>query len=383
MDKYFVASIAGANSLGNKRVKRLVEFFGSGQAAWTAEVADLKNSGLTPKALEYFIEWRQTHPDAPEQLAEYCQRKNFGLCTIFDEDYPPLLKQISVPPVLFYYRGKIFPDVERVGIVGTRNNTDYGKGVAIALGRELAATGLTVVSGAARGIDTFAHTGALETGRTVAVLGQGLSVRCSREKEKLLDRIAENGLVMSEFSLKTVANEGTFVTRNRIIAGLCRTVIVVEAGEKSGALNTGDWAISNGREVLVVPGSIHWKKSVGCHNLIREGAILIKNAQDVLEFYNLDVPKNFSSEIVDANIPDKKIPADIPEKVPAKNSVPPANLSVEAAKIFELIPSGDFITGDEILNVADDIAPNELPKIILELDIKGYIIEDAGRYTRK
>ena len=92
-----------------------------GQAAWEADVADLKNSGLTPKALEAFVEWRQTHPDAPEKLADYCERKGVGLCTFFDEDYPPLLKEISVPPIIFYYRGKILPNVERVGIVGTRN----------------------------------------------------------------------------------------------------------------------------------------------------------------------------------------------------------------------------------------------------------------------
>ncbi|MBR3745964.1 MAG: DNA-processing protein DprA, partial [Selenomonadaceae bacterium] len=271
MDKYFVASIAGANSLGNKRVKRLVDFFGNGRAAWTAAVADLKNC-LPPKALNFFVEWRNSHPDAPERLADYCERKGFGLCTIFDEDYPPILKEISVPPVLFYYRGKIFPDVERVGIVGTRDNTPYGKNVALALGRKLAAAGLTIVSGAARGIDTFAHTGALETGRTVAVLGQGLSARCSREKAKLLDRIAENGLVMSEFSLKTEANEGTFPMRNRIISGLCRGIVVVEAGEKSGAIVTSDFAGTQGREVLVVPGNVYSEKSVGCHNLIRDGA---------------------------------------------------------------------------------------------------------------
>ena len=382
MDKYFVASIAGANSLGNKRVKRLVDFFGNGRAAWTAEVADLKNAGLPPKALESFVEWRNFHPDAPERLEDYCKRHGFGLCTIFDEDYPPILKKISLPPVLFYYRGKIFRDVERVGIVGTRDNTPYGKNVAITLGRKLAAAGLTIVSGAARGIDTFAHTGALETGRTVTVLGHGLSVRCSREKEKLLDQIAENGLVMSEFSLKTPPNEGTFISRNRIIAGLCRTVIVVEAGEKSGALNTGTWAVENDREVLVVPGNVYSEKSIGCHNLIREGATLIKNARDVLEYYNLDVPKKFSVSPDESDVP-KNFSANVPEKVPAKNSPPPANLSDKAAKIFELIPAGNFITGDEILNVTDEIAPNELPKIILELDIKGYIIEDAGRYTRK
>ncbi|MBR1646956.1 MAG: DNA-processing protein DprA [Selenomonadaceae bacterium] len=386
MDKYFVASIAGANSLGNRRVKRLVEFFGNGRAAWEAEVADLKNSGLPSASIESFIEWRNSHPDAPDRLSDYCERKGFGLCTIFDEDYPPILKEISLPPVLFYYRGKISRDAERVGIVGTRNNTPYGKNVAQELGRKLAAAGLTIVSGAARGIDTFAHTGALETGRTVAVLGQGLSARCSREKKKLLDQIAENGLVMSEFSLKTEANEGTFPTRNRIISGLCRTVIVVEAGEKSGALLTSEFAAMDSREVLVVPGNVYSEKSIGCHNLIRDGATLIKNAQDVLEYYNLDVPKKISVPPSENAIRNEE--SGIRNDIAVNNSKlqlkpPPANLSDKAAKIFELIPAGDFITGDEILNVTDEISPHELPKIILELEIKNCVVEDAGRYTRK
>ena len=357
MDKYFVASIAAAKELGNKRIQHLLEVFGNGRAIWTADIADLKQSGLPRKALESLLEFRQTHPDAPELLADYCQRNGFGLCSFVDEDYPSILKEISVPPMIFYYRGKLQPDVERVGIVGTRDNTPYGQSVARELGRELALAGLTIVSGAARGIDSFAHRGALETGRTVAVLGQGLAARCSREKKKLLDAIVERGLVMSEFSLKTEPNEGTFVTRNRIIAGLCRAVVVVEAGEKSGALNTSDWAVENNREVFVVPGSVYWEKSAGCNKLIYEGAKLIRDAQDVLEFYNVDAPK--------------------------KNSLPPVELSDVEAKVFEVIPQGDFITDDEILELVEDVLPHELPQIILELDIKGCIVQDAGRYTRK
>ena len=358
MDKYFVASIAAAKELGNRRIQHLLEIFGSGQAIWTATNAELNRAGLPRNAFESLIEFRQTHPDAPAQLADYCQRNGFGLCSFVDEDYPPILKEISVPPVIFYYRGKLQPDVERVGIVGTRDNTPYGQSVARELGRELASAGLTVVSGAARGIDSFAHRGALETGRTVAVLGQGLAARCSREKKKLLDQIAEGGLVMSEFSLKTEPNEGTFIPRNRIIAGLCRGVVVVEAGEKSGALNTGTWAVENGREVFVVPGSVYWEKSAGCNKLIYEGAKLIRDARDVLEFYNLDA-------------------------VPKKNSAPTVELSDKAAKILEHIPQGDFVTDDELLDMVDDVEPYELPEIMIELDIKGCIVEDAGRYARK
>lgn len=360
MDKYFVASIAAAKDVGNKRIQHLLEIFGNGQAIWSATNADLKQAGLPKNAFESLIEFRQNHPDAPEQLADYCQRNGFGLCSFVDEDYPPILKEISVPPIIFYYRGKLLPHVERVGVVGTRENTGYGKDVALTLGSELAAAGLTVVSGAARGIDSFAHRGALKTGRTVAVLGQGLATRCSREKKKLLDEIVERGgLVMSEFSLKTEPNEGTFVTRNRIIAGLCRSIVVVEAGEKSGALNTGTWAVENNREVFVVPGSLYWEKSIGCHNLIYDGAKLIRNARDVLDFYNIEVGA-------------------VPKELP-----PPVELSDVEAKILALIPKGDFITDDEILDAVDDVAPHELPQIMIELEIKGCIVEDAGRYTRK
>ena len=393
MEKYFMAALGGAEGLGNKSIALLVKFFGSAQSAWSAEVADLFKSSVRKISLEAFIKFRQAHPDAPEKLANYCARQKISLCSISDDDYPPLLKEIDSPPMFFYYRGKLEPHAQRVGIVGSRHNTAYGQNVALELAEKLAAAGLTVVSGAARGIDTFAHTGALETGRTVAVLGQGLAVPFHREKKKLLERIIENGLIMSEFSLKTPANEGTFIARNRIISGLCRGVVVVEAGKKSGALVTGDFASKQGRDVFALPGSIYWKKSVGCHDLIFDGALLIRNAQDVLEHYHWYVPKKISAPPEKSNASEKsadvleKVPAkksaDVPKNVPEKISVPPPNLSDRAAKIFELIPAGDFITGDEILNVTDEIAPHELPKIILELEIKNCVVEDAGRYTRK
>ena len=360
MDKYFVASIAAAKDVGNKRIRHLLEIFGNGQTIWSADVADLKQAGLPKNAFESLVTWRQNHPDVPEQLADYCQRNGFGLCSFADEDYPPILKEISVPPIIFYYRGTLLPHVERIGIVGTRENTVYGKDIALALGSDLAAAGFTVVSGAAKGIDSFAHRGALKTGRTVAVLGQGLATRCPREKKKLLDQIVDSGgLIMSEFSLKTEPNEGTFITRNRIIAGLCRGVVVVEAGEKSGALNTGSWAIDNNRDVFVIPGSIYWEKSAGCNKLIYEGAKLIRNARDILSEYNIDV------------------------SAVSKETSPTVELSAVESKILALIPQGDFITDDEILDAVDDVAPHELPQIMIELEIKGCIVEDAGRYTRK
>jgi len=258
----------------------------------------------------------------------------------------------------FYYRGTLEPFAQRIGIVGSRQNTPYGQSVALELGEQLAAAGLTVVSGAARGIDTFAHRGALRSGRTVAVLGCGINVVFPRENKNLLEQIAERGVVMSEFPPQFPPNPGTFPTRNRIIAGLSRGVVIVEAGTKSGALITSTYALEYNRDVFAIPGQIYAAKSQGCNELIREGATLIKSAQDVLNEYDIKL--------------------NAPPKV-----VKPVTLEGVAAKIFDVIPSDAFITEDEILMQVEEVNPSELTGILLELDMKGCVVEETGRYKRK
>lgn len=361
MEKYYMAALGGAEGIGNKSIALLVKFFGSAKAAWSADVAELMKSGVRKNALESLIAFRNKHPDAPENLVGYCDRQKINLCSIFDEDYPPLLKEIDSPPMFFYYRGKLQPNAQRIGIVGSRHNTAYGRNVALELGEQLAAAGLTVVSGAARGIDTFAHRGALKSGRTVAVLGCGINITCSNESRKLLEEIIERGVVMSEFPPHLPPNQGTFPTRNRIIAGLCRGVIVVEAGFKSGALITSTYAGEYGRNVFAIPGQIYAEMSGGCHELIRDGATLIKNAQDVLN--ELDIKVNVKIEPI--------------------STTPKIILNGMAAKVFEIIPSDSYISEEEILMQIDEINPSELSDILLELDLKGCVIEDAGRYKRK
>ena len=356
MEKFFMAAMGGADGLGNRSIAHLVKFFGSAKAAWSADVYDLIKSGIKRKPLDALLAFRVRYPDAPKNLVAYCERHKINLCSFSDEDYPPILKEIDTPPMFFYYRGKLEPLVQRIAIVGTRENTPYGQNVALELAEELASAGLTVVSGAARGIDSFAHRGALKTGRTVAVLGHGINFIPSHTKKKLLDQIIERGVVMSEFPPQLPPNTGTFPSRNRIIAGLCRGVIVVEAGKKSGALITSDYAVDNNRDVFAIPGQIYADMSKGCNNLIRKGATLIKSARDVLDEYNL-IPQEKSAELI--------------------------VLSDAAAKVFEIIPPDEFITDDEILMQVDEINPSEIPDIMLELDMKGCVEEDAGRYKRK
>ena len=360
MEKYYMAAMGGAEGFGNKSIKKLVDFCGSAKEAWSADIDDLIHAGVQPKPLNAFINFRGKHPNAPEKLVKYCERHEFNLCSFYDEDYPPILKELNkdTPPMFFYYRGKLEPRAERIGIVGSRENTQYGQNVALDLGEQLAAAGLTVVSGAARGIDTFAHRGALRTGRTVAVLGCGIEIAFRSGKKKFFEQMIERGVVLSEFPPQLPPNQGTFPPRNRIIAGLCRGIIVVEAGKKSGALITSDLAVGYDRDVFAIPGQIYSEKSFGCNELIRAGATLIKNAQDVLDEYNI---KKIASE-------NKIIKA--------------AEVEGIAAKVLDIIPSDEFITDDEILERIDEINPNELPNIMIELEQKKCIVEENGRYKK-
>lgn len=376
MEKYYMAAMGGAEGLGNKSIDYLVQAFGSAKAAWFAETSELINSGVRKNSIAALITFRQQHPDAPEKLIGYCERQKINLCCINDEDYPPILKEINSPPMFFYYRGTLQPNALRIGIVGSRHNTSYGENVALELGEQLAAAGLTVVSGAARGIDTFAHRGALKSGRTVAVLGCGINYIFPRENKKLLERIIENGVVLSEFPPNLTPNSGTFPARNRIIAGLCRGVVVVEAGEKSGALITSNLAADYNRDVFAIPGKIYSEMSKGCHNLIREGATLIKGAQDILNEYSINTP---SKAIDKPNKIDTADKVDITDKI---KSEPKIILDDAAAKVLEVIPFDEYITDDEIIDKLDDINPDELPGIMLELEMNKLIEDNLGRYKR-
>lgn len=285
MQKYYIAAICSAKNLGYARLQKLLNFFEDAESAWKADNAELQQAGLPDNALKSFLEFRLKNPNAPTQLMEYCQKKNIGVCSIVDENYPITLKEISTPPPVFYYYGKIKTFAERIAMVGARDNTDYGKRVALEISKKLAKAGISIVSGAAKGIDTFSHAGAMKNGRTVAVLGYGIDYAFTPQHKKFIRSIAENGVAISDFNPFQPPTAGTFPARNRIIAGLSRGVIVVEAGEKSGSDIACTYAKKYGRDIFAVPGNIDSEKSIGCNRLIRDGAILIRSADDVLKFY--------------------------------------------------------------------------------------------------
>ncbi|HVF85446.1 MAG TPA: DNA-processing protein DprA [Abditibacteriaceae bacterium] len=245
----------------------------------------LKTPGITPTTVERL---RESSTRNLQPALDAMQAHSIRLMLRSDNDYPKSLEAIPDPPPYIFLRGDISPSDEvAVGIVGTRHTTDYGRGIAHALSRDLASRGVTVVSGLARGVDTAAHRGALEGGgRTFAVCGCGLDVIYPPENKNLMEQISQNGACWSEFAPTTHPESWHFPARNRIISGLSAGVIVVEAGERSGALITADFAMEQGRDVFAVPGNIHKVQSRGAHALIKQGATLIENADDVLAALN-------------------------------------------------------------------------------------------------
>ncbi len=273
--------------IGPSRFGRLLEFFGDAATAWAAPLREIKGAGIDVKLAEDVVRQRKTI-DPQAELARLTAMRVVAL-TLRDLDYPRLLREIALPPAVLYIRGQLTAADERaIAIVGTRHMTTYGRQVTDRLARDLAAQGLTVVSGLARGVDGVAHSAALEAGgRTIAVLGCGVDLVYPPEHAKLAARIVEHGAVVSDFPLGSQPEGGNFPARNRIISGLVAAVLVTEAPEGSGALITTDFAAEQGRDVMAVPGSILSRASAGCHQLIRTGAVCVTSAQDVLQELNV------------------------------------------------------------------------------------------------
>lgn len=269
--------------IGAARLRTLLQHFGDVETAWKASPQDLRTAGLGPKLVETFQQVRAGV--SLEQVWERIQRLGIQVLTWEDDGYPSRLKEIDQPPPVLYLRGSLVPEDEwAVAIVGTRGITAYGRQVTAELASVLARRGVTVVSGLARGVDAEAHKACLATGgRTFAVLGSGVDQIYPPEHRQLAERIIAGGALISDYAPGTPPDGINFPPRNRIISGLSLAVIVVEAGEHSGALITAEFAVDQGRDVFAVPGNINAPKSLGCNWLIQQGARPLLSPDDVLE----------------------------------------------------------------------------------------------------
>ena len=268
--------------------RRLIEKAGSAEAACTADLAMLRVvEGMgTAKSNRIHAALREAAAQVESELARAAALGIRVLCPDDGDAYPVLLRSIPDPPVVLYVKGMLEPrDLNAVAIVGSRRCTYYGREQAERFAALLAGTGITVVSGGARGVDSAAHRGAMAQpeGRTIAVLGSGLDTPYPPENAGLFDLIAKRGAVVSEFPLGTPPNKENFPRRNRIVSGMSRGVMVVEADVKSGALITARQAVEDhGRPVFAVPGRVDNPQSAGPHRLIREGAVLVEGLEDIL-----------------------------------------------------------------------------------------------------
>jgi DNA processing protein len=287
MDKRYWVGFNLVKGIGAVRLQGLRDHFNDLALAWQAPVGALQSAGLSLKLAER-IEQVRSGVDLDKVLARM-SAMGIEILTWGDELYPPRLKEIDQPPPVLYVRGAFTPeDSWSVAVVGTRRVSAYGRQVTEELASFLAANGVTIVSGLARGVDAIAHQSALKAGgRTIAVLGCGVDRIYPPEHTQLAERLMKSGALISDYAPGTPPDASNFPPRNRIISGLSMATVVVEAGETSGALITAQFAIDQGREVFAVPGNILAPQSKGTNRLIVQGARPLLSVRDLLDVLNL------------------------------------------------------------------------------------------------
>ena len=286
--KYWV-SFSRIPGIGRVKTSQLLAHFTSLQNAWEAPAGEMKKAGLDSKSVETIENLRPRI--SPDTEIDSLKRYNVKAITCESVDYPQRLKEIYDYPSVLYIRGSLLPEDECcLAVVGTRRPTAYGRQVTEEIVGDLARNGITTVSGLAKGIDSIAHRTTLEaSGRTTAVFGCGLDIVYPAENAKLAREIMEHGALVSEYPLGVRPKANNFPRRNRIMSGMSLGVLVIEAGESSGALITANQAVEQNRDVFAVPGSILSPASKGTNRLIQEGAKLVRSHVDILEELNVTI----------------------------------------------------------------------------------------------
>lgn len=359
-DLLYLIALRKVGEIGNLSTVRLVEQFGSPKRVFEASEQELQGVLKREHAerIRSFRGWREV-----ESTLKKIEREAIEVITIWDSNYPNLLREIYDPPVILFVKGSLKEfDNLCFAVVGSRKVTDYGRRVTEKFSYELASLGITIVSGMARGVDSLAHRSALKAdGRTVAVLGSGLLRIYPPENRALAEEIAERGALISEFFPEEPPKRENFPRRNRIISGMSIGVLVTEASLKSGALITATYALEQGREVFAVPGNINSENSQGTNSLIKRGAKLVQSVEDILEEikYQIELPE---------------------ESVVSYEQKVRVDLSEDEQAIIDEIDRA--ITLDElVLKTKMDVA--SLLDVLLRLELKGMIEKVEGRYHRR
>ena len=363
--------------IGPRSATKVLERFGSAENVFHATRGELESLRLRAESIESILK-REFHEKAVEEL-ENVKKIGGDVLILDDGSYPYLLREIDDPPITLYVNGdwRACFDAPCVAVVGSRRCSTYGENASEMLARDLASNGICIVSGLARGIDTAAHRGAIRAkGRTIAVLGTGIDNVYPKENVKLVDEIlASGGAIVSQFPLETPPLKDNFPYRNRIISGLSLGVLIVEASERSGSLITARLAMEQNREVLAVPGNITSKNSFGTNYLIKSGAALVQQWQDVVSA----LPSEISAAILPPKIDENKEKS---EKSAQPNSIP-ANLNENERIIYSILSPDDPTHIDSLLEKSN-LSFGDLNAALLNLEMRDLIRETAGkRYSRK
>ncbi len=355
--------------VGSRLSAELLKFFGTPERVFAASKTELEACGL-PGPVSIAIA-SGSPLKAAEQELDKVRQQGAGLLAWDEPEYPALLKEIYDPPVLLYVRGEVAAlSTTALAMVGARSPSPYGRQIAERLAEDLAARGLTIVSGLARGIDTCGHKGALRAkGKTVAVLGCGIDVDYPKENRKLREQIENNGCVITEFPLGAFPAPQNFPIRNRIVAGLSWGAIVVEGGRYSGSLITGRLAMEYNRQVYGVPGNVTNQRAAAPNLLIKQGAKLVETWEDVVE----ELPMPVRGEILE------RLAAAEAEGQAVQKELPLAdNLSATESKVFGILKADEAMHVDQLVE-ALGLSPGEVLTALFELEMKGIIRQLPGK----
>ena len=351
--------------LAARLCSRVLRQFGSPDAVFRASLSELEACHLPGEAAQAVIK-KTAFPRAEKELAAVRKIAGCSLLNWTEPEYPQALLQIYDPPVFLYVRGD--PQVlnlPSISIVGTRKPTLYGTQMALRLGRELAARGLVVASGMARGIDAIGHQGAMEAhGRAIGVLGTGIDVCYPKENKKLYEEVLERGAIISEFPLRTHPAPENFPVRNRIVAGMPLGVVVVEGAQYSGSLITARLAMEFGREVFGVPGNVTQPVSFAPNQLIKQGAKLVTCGEDVIE----ELPTPVRAALVQAEQPETE----------QRNLLAAAALNTVEKRLYELLSAEQPVPIDDIVE-RSGLNSSEVLATLFNLEMKGIIRQLPGK----
>jgi len=350
--------------IGEKLFKRLIDHFDSPRKIFNASMKDLEMVKGISKEIADKIKSFDMGKTLKKEL-ELVNKNNVNIVILKDKKYPKNLRTIFDPPPLLYVKGELKKEDDfSISIVGTRTPTRYGKLTAERLAWELGSQGLTIVSGMAKGIDSYAHEGALSSGgRSIAVFGSGLDVVYPPENKKLMNKIIDNGAILSEFPMQTRPNRENFPIRNRIISGISLGTVVVEAASRSGSLITAKLALEQGREVFAVPGNINSGKSKGTNSLLKLGAKLVEGIDDILEELRPQL----------SLYPEKKVKNQSCLIKKSKSE----RLTEEEEKIYSLI--GDEGKHIDSIIIESLLPSNKVASILAKLELMGIIKQYSGK----